>query len=80
MSVVTYSHHSIHPAEDHLSQAFLHHEDRSLNHLEFALSPFAEDCYASPVQGVINPLQISFRFASTDTQDREEEELAPKVR
>ena len=48
--------------------------------MEFALSPFAEDCYASPVQGVINPLQISFRFASTDTQDREEEELAPKVR
>jgi len=79
MSVVTYSHHSIHPAEDHLSQAFLHHEDRSLNHLEFALSPFAEDYYASPVQGVINPLQISFRFASTDTQDREEEVLAPKV-
>ncbi len=79
MSVVTYSHHSIHPAKDHLIQAFLHHTDRSLNHLEFALSPFAEDYYASPVQGVINPLQISFRFASTDTQDREEEVLAPKV-
>jgi|DEB0MinimDraft_3_1074331.scaffolds.fasta_scaffold00866_17 hypothetical protein len=80
MSVVTYSHHSIHPAKDHLIQAFLHHTDRSLNHLEFALSPFAEDYYASPVQGVINPLQISFRFACpTDMLVRGGEESAPRV-
>jgi hypothetical protein len=47
-AVVTCFHHSIHPAKDHLIQAFLHHTDRSLNHLEFALSPFVEDYYASP--------------------------------
>ena len=54
MSVVTCFNHSTHPAKDHLIQAFLHHTDRSLNHLEFALSPFVEDYYASPVWEVIN--------------------------
>jgi len=48
MSVVICFNHSTHPAKDHLIQAFLHHTDRSLNHLEFALSPFVEDYYASP--------------------------------
>ena len=54
MSVVTCFNSSTHPAKDHLIQAFLHHTDRSLNHLEVALSPFVGDYYASPVWEVIS--------------------------